>query len=235
MAVAFDAVSGVTECSVTSTTHAHTTSGSDRAILVGVNNDSSEATDTVTYAAVSLTEQAENIITSSTTQKISLWHLLGAATGANNVVASYSGTCNPSLGAISYTGVLGSIPDASNNDNQCQTCDSLSTAVTTVDDNCLVVLIARSDGAMSAGAGTTERTADATAFDFYEGDALVTPAGSDTLIVNKSSAGYHAHIAISLSPLAATSIKSINGLAIASIKSINGLAIASVKSWKGLA
>ena len=201
MAIAFDATSTVDQCAVTSTTLAHTCTGDDRALLVGVNGGpATSLTDSVTYNSVSMTKQVESTVTDSD-QNVSLWFLNNPASGANNIVATYSASNSPSVRGISYTGVLGTIPDAFTNNNQLQNVTTITTSVTTVDDNCWTFVFARANQTISAGAGTTMRHAGA--FRGADSNAALTHAGSKSLeTTTGTSTAYFLHHMISLSPLA---------------------------------
>lgn len=205
MAIAFDTTSSVDESYTGSTiTLSHTVTGSDPVLIVGVNPDTSAAVTSMTYNGVAMTKQNGYAVTGSTTQRIEMWYLQNPATGVNDIVVTFdTASAFASVRGASYTGVLGTVPDAFNNQNECQTCDSLATSVTTVDDNCWTVLMARTPSTMTAGAGTTFRHTGA--FGVLDSNAALTPAGVKTLNVNRASATYHAHIMISLSPVAATS------------------------------
>jgi len=100
-----DATSSGTGTNVTSKTVAHTCTGVQRLLVVGVTiQDGSIADpDTVTYGGVGMTKAGE--VTSSDVNA-SIWHLKAPALGANNIVVSMPMNANAiHLGAQSFTGV----------------------------------------------------------------------------------------------------------------------------------
>ena len=86
-AIAFDAASSATGVGVSSLTWAHTTSGADRLLIVGVSFDTGTVTG-VTYAGVPMT----SVGNTTTALKMHMWRLIAPATGANNIVVSFSNT-----------------------------------------------------------------------------------------------------------------------------------------------
>ena len=117
MALAFDATSNSSGTSVTSVTWSHTTSGADRALIVGVSyNDGFDAMPTntgVTYAGTAMTNVGSTTtsvtvilfgIPRTTYYRAQQWKLSNPASGANNVVVSFDGSVNAYCGAVSFTG-----------------------------------------------------------------------------------------------------------------------------------
>ena len=104
MALAFDATSNSTGGSVTSVTWSHTTSGADRALIVGVSfwNGSTESITGVTYAGTAMTSIGSAL--SPNNERAQQWKLSNPATGANNVVVSFSSVVDAACGAVSFTG-----------------------------------------------------------------------------------------------------------------------------------
>jgi len=108
MAIAFDNANNGTSAGTTSLTLAHTCTGSNLALVVYVEQFSSTDDLTgVTYNGVSMTRaRANNRIGGSRWQY--LYILLGAPSGAHNVVASCSSAKIEIVIASSYTGVTAS-------------------------------------------------------------------------------------------------------------------------------
>lgn len=110
-AVAFDAASTGAESSVTtSITVSHTTgSGSNRALLVGVAGADVTAADTiptgVTYAGNAMTllrSETKGVSGSALSMGVSIWYIADPTTGANDIVASVTGTVSDVvLGGVS--------------------------------------------------------------------------------------------------------------------------------------
>ena len=194
-AIAFDATANTAgnECPLgneDSVSWSHTASGSERLVVVGISlEDATDADRTVTsmtYGAQSMTlakEQKDdtNNITSS------LWYLMNPNTGAQTITANFLNMSNCFGASISFTGAhQTSALDATNGTTQADS-TSVSTAVTTVADNSMVVdVMTMNEGSnitLTAGAGQTERdnqTTTATAHGVsHEGPQ--TPAGSVTM------------------------------------------------------
>lgn len=94
MALAYDTTTIDSFNGSTSNTHSHTCTGSNLVLYVWVscrfNQDEIGAGD-VTYGGVAMTELARVDSTGGTpTNAISLWRLIAPASGANNVIASWS-------------------------------------------------------------------------------------------------------------------------------------------------
>jgi hypothetical protein len=111
MAIAFGAVSGVTGVAVASLTFSHTiTAGAVLVVAAAYMGDVPTVTG-VTYAGVALTALgAFNDSSSGLLCKNSLWMLHTPASGANNVVVSFSaaGAGVNAAHAVSYLGVVNS-------------------------------------------------------------------------------------------------------------------------------
>lgn len=204
MAIAFDAATHSAYQANSPLTFSHTTSGSDRLIIVYV-YDGSNRTTGVTYGGVALTLVQDLVMTGAAAgQYIQLWYLLNPASGANNVVVS--GTPDPIgvyASAVSYTGVAQSgQPDASNK-QATSPATSLTTSVTTVADNCWLMGYAYHGATISAGTGTTSRGSNAggqlTAID---SNGAKTPAGSHSLQTTSTST-FVGHVIASFAPATA--------------------------------
>ena len=188
--VSFDATSKGTGAAVSSLTVAHTcTTLVDRAlyVFVGCEDASETVPDTVTYNSVSMTQ----IGTAKTlnTLTISLWRLVAPATGANNIVATYSTACDDiHIGALSYYGVHQSTPEGT-----VVTASGASTLPTAdagaaVDD--MVISGVESEptsGPFTPGAGQTEHWDQGSAS--MEGTGSDERAGSTTVTMGYTSSG----------------------------------------------
>lgn len=121
MAVTFDAQSAVKTDAITSITLSHTCTGSNRLLLVGTHayfSSSQTATCTgVTYSGTAMTlvarRRQNGVVSDSVVTE--LWYLIAPATGANNIVATWSTTTTQSAvngvsfaGADQTTGINGS-------------------------------------------------------------------------------------------------------------------------------
>ncbi|KKL22510.1 hypothetical protein LCGC14_2434730, partial [marine sediment metagenome] len=139
-AIAFDATANGQDSNVSSLTWSHTCTGADLVLIVGVStrgDDGDAVPDGVTYNGVAMTlidgQGFATVLFSS------LWQLKAPATGANNVVVSWTtNTVRVVGGSMSFTGVDQTNPiDASNKATGNSTAPSV--AVTTVADNAWIV------------------------------------------------------------------------------------------------
>ena len=118
---AFDAATSTRDVTgtVTSLTVAHTVSGADRALLVGVmsNCPNPPIVSGVTYNGIALTQHFTSLPYS--TERLDIWRLVAPATGAHNTVVTFSGTCAKlfanilSLTDVDQTTPLGTVASAS--------------------------------------------------------------------------------------------------------------------------
>lgn len=114
-----------------------------------------------------------------------LFGLLNPATGSHNVVVSASSSLLTVVVAADYSGA-GSIGAAAAVTNSGTSTATLSTSITTVEDNCWCIMAGEGfngSAPQSAGAGTTLRAQDPTfgASALYDSNGVVHPAGSKTL------------------------------------------------------
>lgn len=104
----FDAASSTAGTNVASLTWSHTTSGSDRCIIVVAGGGDGTLTEinpsSVTYNGVGLTKLS---FTNGTSWVgVSMWYLVAPATGTNNVVVTYTGPpVQSAAGAVSLNNV----------------------------------------------------------------------------------------------------------------------------------
>src|SRR3990167_4159631 len=140
MAVAFNAQSSLQARGPT-ITFSHTTSGSERALIVISHlrsDDSTEFPTAITYAGISLTKVIERINTGRGTS-IQIWRLENPASGINNVVVSTpNNNAITRQVAISFTGAdqINSIEVSASNIG---TASLPSLNITTVNNDALVV------------------------------------------------------------------------------------------------
>jgi hypothetical protein len=148
----------------TSLTFTHTTTGSNRFLVVGTAAYSASlvTATAVTYNGVSLTKV--NAITAeleSNNQETSLWYLDNPASGANDVVVTWSGSVDFGAAAsASYTGKTTIGIDAHNTaQNTSTSTNSPACNVNVVKSDCWLVAFgySRLAGAPTAGTGTTVR------------------------------------------------------------------------------
>lgn len=212
MAIAFDtSVSGGNSAS-TSLTWSHTVTGSNSVLEVVTQGNVAGTDDitSVTYAGVSLTKIDGVQIPSD--RYIGLWELINPATGANNVVISFTGSFMQAHSA-SYTGVAQSgQPDASNKGTATST-TSVTVSVTTVADNCwLVGSFGNASSTPLAGTGTTSRQAATAGIALFDSNGAKTPPGSFSLQETFGGSTNLAGIVASIAPFVAGA--SVSNLAV---------------------
>lgn len=205
-AIATDATSKGS-ASATSVTVAHTITGSNPILFVGlwVQDPAGDLVTGVTYNSVGMT-QAGKVI-SGTVGDIYIYYLTNPSTGTNNIVASKTGTDLFYVLGSSYTGAKQSgQPDASNT-NTASAATSITTSVTTVADNSWTLIMMKStDVTNTAGTDTTLRLDgpgnDATGI--YDSNGALTPAGSKSLQVTAGTSRNWETVMVSFAPAVAS-------------------------------
>ena len=245
MAIAFDAAAGAKDGSavVTSLTFAHTCTGSDRILVVtaGTNSTTSPTVDAVTYNGVSATEVNEQ---SNGALRLALWYLIAPATGANNVVVTWSGVAT-GLGqqlnaiSVSYTGAKQTGQPDSNGSQTFSSATSVAVSTTVVASDCwLSGSLQGSAGEMINGTGPeTQRGVDQ--FNQIAIDTNGTVGtGAQTLDWTWSSADTGLGLVMSIAPVAAAgpaNVKTWDGLAQSTgVKTYFGNTLANTKTVNGL-
>lgn len=189
MAIAFDAVTYATGGTGTSLTFSHTTSGTNRILVVNIfqNDNAGDTTTGVTYGGVAMTRVSVVQNTSSPYLSRNYQYILiNPTSGANNVVISNTSN-NLEAWALSYTGAKqSSQPDAFTTSTG--NVQNFTTTLTTVADNCWTVILGRAGtggGSVSAGTGTTAR--GTVAVNEISGDSNgALSAGSNSMTLNFS-------------------------------------------------
>lgn len=214
MAINFDATSKGTSSASTTTTVSHTCTGTNLILVVGVEIVTVAATTItgITYNGVVMTS-IYNYITPATSRVLAYFYLINPATGAHNIVVSYSATDpDAAVVAMSYTGTNQiSFPDnKAKSDLGPALHSSITQAVTTVANNCWLVGFTweEEDKVLTAGANTTQRNDQKNAVngDHLAGsdsNAAETPAGSFSLTTNMagSPTNYYSMMVASLAPV----------------------------------
>lgn len=203
-AIAIDAVStGGQTTTETTLSWAHTITGTDTILTVGLTEEGADDITGITYNSVALTLGKKG--TGGTGYgRPELWYLINPTTGANTVTITRTGTTGRLTGvAASYTGAKQSgQPDATGSNNV-TTATSMATSVTTVADNSWTIMMTDTSAAgEAAGAGTTLRQAGSDASDLWDSNAAITPAGSTSLNITMTS-GNAGSAMISIAPAVA--------------------------------
>lgn len=215
-AVAFDAESNSGGSnwpgSASSTlTLAHTCTGSNRIIMPGLYDYLSNSTTGVTYNSVATTKITSITGTADAgTQDISLWRLVAPATGANNIVATYTlSTVYNSCSGMSYTGVNQTSPIDSFATGQSGGSGSspdtqVTVATTVVGSGCWLVGFAATRGAtpIAGGTGTTVRGQNNTSGSAGGDSNGTVSTGSQSLQWTSGSGAWPGAVVVSLAPVA---------------------------------
>lgn len=189
--IAVDATSAAEWSSGTTVTVSHTCTGSNLILFAAVESASvgnTVTTSGVTYNGVAMTIVGSSVNAGTDNRRYDLWYLLAPATGAHDIVVTYSGT--PAQGAVaaaSYTGAKQSgVPDAT--DSFVGSAVTHATkAITTVADNCWLVAVGGECNGVyaSVDAGTTLRVGSTNKYSILlDSNGAKTPAGSYALGYN---------------------------------------------------
>jgi hypothetical protein len=194
--IAFDEVTAGNSGSGSSHTIAHTTSGSNRYLLVGFKTNSESNTAIgVTYNGVAMTQigKSNNLPLS---ESVYLYGLVAPASGNHNVVISLSEPAAILYSIASYTGVQQTAQPPTATISTQTSGTSLTNTPTTVSGNDWVVAFARNNQSnFTPGANTTARGA-ATSAQIFDSNA----PGVYTLNFSWSGTGGAAAIGIVLKP-----------------------------------
>ena len=157
MAVAFDAASSSSGDGVTSLSWAHTCTGSNRGLIVGVGNFPVRAV-SVTYAGVSMTSEGSVVDPNASPGEVEQFSLIAPTTGSNTVAVTWTGS-----GATDIVGGSVSVTDANQTDlARLQVTASgtgtaaLVTATSAVDEF-VVDVIENFNETLTVGGGQTQR------------------------------------------------------------------------------
>jgi hypothetical protein len=194
MAIAYDNSGQTNSASGSGTiTISYTVTGSNTFLVIRCYTDSgSDHISGITYAGVTMTEHAKQTLSSG--NYVYTYVLLGATTGANDIVITRSGTTAVLSTYSSYTGVLQSgFPDATVSDTGTTT-GNITKSITTVLNNCWVIstyCAAEADSPITAGSGNTLRQSlvSGAISAILDSNGPVAPAGNFDSIINKDAAG----------------------------------------------
>jgi hypothetical protein len=187
MAITYDvATDGGNEPGVTST-WAHTVTGTDVVLLVGVMRAAVQTVSGVTYNGVALTQIGAAHLTNANNYGLSFWGLIGPATGTHDVVVTMNAsttdlyTLSASYAGVSQTG----FPDASLYGLRTSGGSAVTESLTTTADNDWLVWFGLDEfhTGPTAGTGTTLRIKNSAYGGIFIADSNgpKTPAGSHSL------------------------------------------------------
>lgn len=199
--IAFDAASS--SYGIGGASYNHTVTGSDTVLVVSVVRFTTQTLSGVAFNGDALTQVGTELALATGTHWMSLWIKINPTTGTHPIAITGSGALNWAAAGASYTGCSGTQPDASVSAKDDASGTTFTNVVTSTVDNCWHVS-GFTGGLISAGASTVER-ADTTSNDgnhvgFYDGNAAITPAGSNTLNFATSPSGGRASFGCTLSP-----------------------------------
>lgn len=181
-------------------------SGSNRLLVVAIAGDVVAGADDITGVTYNGVAMSLACKTAGGNRFNYFYYLVNPASGANNVVISATTSHYLLAGAADYTGI--SALDATNT-NSGASITTLTTSLTTIANNCWVILIGNSyDGGpqQNAGTGSTRRTFDAAfgIWTLFDSAAAITPAGSYSMTSTvPGSATNMSHCMASFSPAGA--------------------------------
>lgn len=202
MAIARDAVSNGGALGASPKAFNHTCTGSNLILFVSVFCLANSTTTSVTYNGVSMTQ----IGTQNTTgdgYAVFIFYLINPATGSNSVsITTSSGTTTGV--AHSYTGAKQSAQPDANGTTTATAATSITGTLTTIADNCWMVLAASNEiVALAAGTGSTELALPITSTGVFDSNAAITPAGSNGMQATWSGSRKASAVFASFSPYVA--------------------------------
>lgn len=200
MAIAYDNASHSGFLNSTTNNLSHTTSGTDRVLLVYIYSTIDNVTG-VTYNGTSMSFVNKVVMLGAAAgQYIHCYILANPTTGSNTVAVSSSSGLAGYVSAVSYTGAKQTGQPDGNNTQSVSSTTSLTTSITTTDDNCWLVGYAYHNGAVVAGTGTTLRGGSVSVLQTMDSNGAKTPAGSHSLNTTRSPADFAGHVMASISP-----------------------------------
>lgn len=235
--LAFDAVSGGDATGASSLTFSHTCA-SNAVLLVAVYVETASASiSSVTYNGVAMTlQQAGTAGNDGST--LNIYKLTNPASGANNVVVTFSGNCNSHAISASFIGASGTFTSTSNTGTYSGSPLRFSSSISSATDRIVFavsginnginsqvsVVVGTETGSQPSGNKTIvggRAMGDATSTVTWESAVSAWSVGAVIVDIQQVSAG-------------PANVKTVDGLAIANVKTVDGLAIASVKTIDGL-
>lgn len=202
MAITLDnsSQSGTSWASGTSMTWSHTNTAGDY-LVVGLNIPSSDNITGVTYNSVAMTQLAKYNDTTAT-RWFYIYGLAAPATGANSIVASFSGSNATMYGAgESLTGCKQTGQPDSSVGGKLSSSPHTESLTTTVD-GCWLVGITQGRSPIGAGSSTTLRKDGTSGTDagLVDSNGVKSPAGSYSLSVTSSSGGSNGLLIVAIAP-----------------------------------
>lgn len=176
---------------VSSFTFSHTCSGSERLLLVGVANNNSSVTSTLTatYNGVAMTFLLHSV-TGSETRSCDFFGLLAPDTGTHDVTVTKGAQTSTEFyaGATSFTGVLQSTPiahDIGSGNNTAGTSTSSTTTLVTSVDGCWAYLVFAKNG--TTANSNSIILSNVSGRGAATSNGPITPIGTYTMVINHTS------------------------------------------------
>lgn len=205
-AIAFDATS---EGNTTGTSYtlAHTTSGTNRLLLVHLlTNNTTDIITGITYAGVSMSRISAVQTDVGGNLFGYVYGLVNPASGTNNIVVSASASSLIGLQDVSYTGVAQTgLPDATQNSGGVDITNSWTAPVTTVADNAWHFVAIRTGTISTVSGGGINRlnTNFGGVQTTFDSNAAITPAGVHNITGTSANATQNYYISVSFAPASA--------------------------------
>lgn len=213
MAIAFDAQTinfNNALARPASQTFSHTCTGTNRYLFIAVECSVNGAITGITFNGVPMTELGTIAGGASVFEELIVYGIANPPTGANTVSIQTTGSGNVYLYTAvgSYTGVNQTTPNPHSGSNSSGGATSLTLTIDTSTspstDNCWIIAGGFTNGnyTATAGAGTTKRVTGSVEawISIYDNNVAITPAGSDSLVVNISTSSELHIIGVSLAP-----------------------------------
>lgn len=170
-------------------------------LVVGVFNVSADGNPTATYNSVSMTRVASRAVGGST-RSVHLYYLKSPATGTNTVAITQTGTTFLYATAASYSGTNTSSQPDSSSSNGASSATTLTTSTTVVASNCWLVGVQSGDNGdfTTGGAGTTQRSHNASGYATIIDSNGTVSTGSQSLVGNNTPAQNIGCVLMSIAP-----------------------------------
>ena len=214
MAIVLDTSTSGSSNSTAQLTFAHTCTGANLYLLEFVWTNQTSIT-SCTYGSVTMTKLKESSAITND-RHIYVYGLADPATGANNMVVTPSATGQVYTAAISYTGCLGTQPDASATGVVTVGNTTITGTLTTIVNNCWTAMGVVSGlkdnlGDGSAGANTTWRNTMGSNGGIYDSNGALS-IGSHSLVatLTASQTDDMAQVIVSLAPFPDTTTNYLN-------------------------
>lgn len=200
-AIGYDNASHSGYLNGTSNNLSHTTSGTDRLLMVYIYSTIDNVTG-VTYNGTAMTFVQKQLMTGAAAgQYIHAYILANPTTGTNTVTVTSSSGLGGYISAVSYTGAKQTGQPDNSTKQAANPVTTLTTSLTTVANNSWLVGYSYMNGSMTAGTDTTLRGGSVSGvLEAMDSNGAKSPAGSYGLTTDANS-GFAGHVMASISPV----------------------------------